>query len=973
MFRRFIALSLAVVLAAAPLTAYASEALGDDLDASRAEVNHRTELHSGTFWSNTYSDLREENYIVYAPSQRVTPVVTSGAHARQLTSVPNAAAQLEARGYRVVAGINGDYYDTANGLPLGCAMSEGKLVSVQNANYAIGFTADGTCVMGRPELTISAQTAPDSAFAVAAFNCVRSSAYGIYLYDSSFNDRHSTGTSEAGVDVVCRVEGGTLSIGGSLTLRVEKILPAATDTTIADGTYVLTANRNADPSFVNTLLALTPGQTLEIRVAAADKKWNDVENMLGALYQLVENGQVCGGLPTGAAPRTAVGLKADGSVILYTIDGRKSGYSIGASLTQTAARLIELGCTTAMSLDGGGSTTLVGTLPTTESAGILNRPSDGYARAVTNQLFLVASSERAGGVSHIYLDADNRFVLPGSTVRLTAAAMDEHYIPTSSAVSLSADRGSIRDGVFTAPETGGEVTVRAEGYGASASMTLTVVTAPDSISMARDGAPLTALTLSRKESAPLSVRAMYRHLGVAGDASSFTWSVSGDVGTIDENGVFTAADRIGSGSVTASFGGKSVTIPISVTAEPLYALAGYERPFADVTGSSAVLSRCTDRSFVRYGAASGKLSYSASVGESALLPMDFSVPGKYEKLNLWVYGDHSGAALTLTTDAGSAYLGTLDFSGYRPLSAVLPVGTTRLTGLAITSPTAVSGTIYLDQLVLAYGDVFDVTAPAILLTREERVVSGTVLDDCDGAALSLLRVTYDGAPLEHSFDKTGALRVSLPEADGNAHRVTICAGDASGNLSRTSLDLAASGLSPAFPDMTDHWANSHVAYLKTAGITTGDENGNFRPDAGISRQEFAVFLYRCLKPAQDFSAVELSFADAADIGPWAYESVRAMVALGVTNGTVNGMGESVFAPTSSISRQEAVTMIGRLFEKGYAAPELTFIDSGSVAPWAQEYVSVLSTMGILTGSDGMFRPNDSMTRAQVAAVLYKML
>ncbi len=43
---------------------------------------------------------------------------------------------------------------------------------------------------------------------------------------------------------------------------------------------------------------------------------------------------------------------------MYTIDGRQSGYSIGATLTQVAERMVELGCVTALSLDGGGSTAI---------------------------------------------------------------------------------------------------------------------------------------------------------------------------------------------------------------------------------------------------------------------------------------------------------------------------------------------------------------------------------------------------------------------------------------------------------------------------------------------------------------------------------------------------------------------------------------------------------------------------------------
>lgn len=89
--RKFLSLSLAAVLAAAPLNAFASDALGDDLTSSSVEVNERTELNAGTFWSNTYSDLRQENYVVYSPNARVKPIVSGGDYTTQLTTVSTAA------------------------------------------------------------------------------------------------------------------------------------------------------------------------------------------------------------------------------------------------------------------------------------------------------------------------------------------------------------------------------------------------------------------------------------------------------------------------------------------------------------------------------------------------------------------------------------------------------------------------------------------------------------------------------------------------------------------------------------------------------------------------------------------------------------------------------------------------------------------------------------------------------------------
>ena len=414
---------------------------------------------------------------------------------------------------------------------------------------------------------------------------------------------------------------------------------------------------------------------------------------------------------------------------------------------------------------------------------------------------------------------------------------------------------------------------------------------------------------------------------------------------------------------------------MSVSADPLRTLDTFEQPFEAYTGVNAMLSQNTNESYVRRGSASGRLDYATYPGVSAEIGLNYPVKASYDSVNFWVFGDAGGAMLTLETDAGSTDAAYLNFTGWQQLSFTLPAGATRITGLSLTSDTERISAIYLDQFVLSYDGVVDSAAPVITFDTQTDPtrVTGTIADDCDGASLTTLRITYDGAAIDYSWSG-GTFSVTLPESDGQLHRVTVVAGDASGNLTRKSADILAQDLSPAFPDMSDHWANSYVSYLKRSGITNGDEYGNFKPDTNISRQEFAVLLYRYLAPAQDFSSVSLPFADSADIAPWAYDGVRAMYALGVTKGSTGADGSAVFYPTANISRQEAVTMIGRLLEKGYAAPALTFRDSAQVAPWAESYVSTLSALGILTGdTDGRFLPASPMTRAQVATVLYKLL
>lgn len=970
--RKFLSLSLAVVLAAAPLNAFASDALGDDLASSSVEVNERTELNAGTFWSNTYSDLRQENYVVYSPNARVKPIVSGGDYTTQLTTVSTAAKKLEARGYRVVAGINGDYYDTATGIPLGSMITEGVLRNASSEYYAIGFRDDDSTVMGKPSLRITAQSDYGRSLTVTAFNYVRQSSFGIYLYDSTFNARATTGTSEEGVDVVCSAVGGSLGLNGSLTLVVEQVIEGGKDTPVGAGQYVLSSNLKA-AGYVEQLRALQPGERLTLSVSANGSEWNGVTNMIGALYQLVDNGQVCSGLVNGAAPRTAVGLKRDGSLVLYTIDGRQSGYSIGATLTQVAQRMVELGCVTALSLDGGGSTAMVATSPDSTVSTLVDKPSGGSERAVTNHIFLVADSRPTNSVGHVYLESESTRVLPNAQVKLTATALDTNYIPmANSNVSLRADKGTIDGNVLTAPASG-TVTVTANAGGASAQTKIDVITQPDSISVKQNGKAVSAITLSAGETATLTASAMYRHLPVLGDNKGFTWTVQGNVGTI-ENGVFTASGSIGSGSVTASLGRISVTVPVTVTARALRTLDGFETSFATATGTRAMLSYNSEMTRVHNGYASARLDYAIGSEGNAYIGLNYAIPSNYDQLNFWVYGDNSGAQLALVTDTGSVNLGALNFSGWKLLTANLGAATA-ITGMIVSSDTELISAVYLDQLVLSYGGLTDTTAPKLSLqyNAASNTVTGTVKDDIDGAAIPTIHVTYDGKSYtSYAYNQSsGALSITLPAGDGAQHRVSVVAGDASGNLSRAGVNAGTSSATPAFADMRDHWANDAVAYLKRSGISNGS-NGNFLPDTKISRQEFAVLLARYLGSSQDHSSVQLPFADTNEIASWALNGAKAMYSLGIIKGSSDGSGKLYFNPTANVSRQEAVTMLGRLTEKGYAQGALKFTDSSAIQSWAAEYVSTLSEMGILTGfNDGSFRPNGAMTRAQVATVLYK--
>ena len=246
LLRKTLSLLLTLSLAAAlAVPAAASEALGSDLTAKDTLLNEKTQLSTNVFWSSTYSDLRTENLITYTPNKDVTPIVTYGNVLTDTTKVSAMSRTLEAQGYRVVAGINGDFYNTSTGLPVGIVVTEGQLRSSDAGYYAVGFRADGTAVLGKPGVKVTADLgyqALDSAGAslqvvrqLAGVNKARVSSGGIYLYTYDFNAKHTTGNTEPGIDVICSIEDGELSIGDTLTLRVEQVVEASAATAIREG------------------------------------------------------------------------------------------------------------------------------------------------------------------------------------------------------------------------------------------------------------------------------------------------------------------------------------------------------------------------------------------------------------------------------------------------------------------------------------------------------------------------------------------------------------------------------------------------------------------------------------------------------------------------------------------------------------------------------------------------------------------
>ena len=141
-------LTLALVLALGPSAAAYSAAYGDEVWLRETQLHDGVTLSENIYWSGGYDQPRRESYITYDPyeSGRIFAAAAYGVSVCDRLTAASAAQTYESMGYRVVGSINGDFYDTVTGYPLGVLISEGEILSGSSNYYAVGFREDGSVV-----------------------------------------------------------------------------------------------------------------------------------------------------------------------------------------------------------------------------------------------------------------------------------------------------------------------------------------------------------------------------------------------------------------------------------------------------------------------------------------------------------------------------------------------------------------------------------------------------------------------------------------------------------------------------------------------------------------------------------------------------------------------------------------------------------------------------------------------------------
>jgi hypothetical protein len=290
--------------------------------------------------------------------------------------------QRRLAGSATSAGVNGDLFALATGRPSGILLRGGSLETPPNRERSsAGILADGTLDIRRVAFQGTWQGS-GAARALARLNAVPA-ASGAALFTPAYGPATP---AVAGATAVVLFPFPLASPGVDLPATAVELVPAGAPIAIPIGGAVLVA-RGASAQAVAA--EVVPGATVTVRLGLTPD-WPGVVGAIGGGPQIVRDGKpvfragefFTSGQLNQRSPRSAVGQTADGRILLVAVDGRQAGYSVGVTNFELAQALVRLGATTAMALDGGGSTTMAfdGTL--------LNRPS-GPERAIASALMLV--------------------------------------------------------------------------------------------------------------------------------------------------------------------------------------------------------------------------------------------------------------------------------------------------------------------------------------------------------------------------------------------------------------------------------------------------------------------------------------------------------------------------------------------------------------------------------------------------------
>lgn len=168
-----------------------------------------------------------------------------------------------------------------------------------------------------------------------------------------------------------------------------------------------------------------------------------------------------------------------------------------------------------------------------------------------------------------------------------------------------------------------------------------------------------------------------------------------------------------------------------------------------------------------------------------------------------------------------------------------------------------------------------------------------------------------------------------------------------------------------------HWAYDALTFCLDHGFLSREADGRVRPNKPITRGEFVTSLAKFCGVDESYRYyAETGYRDIAsgsELAPyvkWARDA-------GLMDGS-NG----AFHPDDYLTREQMATVVARYLTALGRAPggaaQTAYKDQSRISTWALDGVALCTREGILQGSNGAFLPKGKLTRAQTAAIVYRL-
>ena len=196
------------------------------------------------------------------------------------------------------------------------------------------------------------------------------------------------------------------------------------------------------------------------------------------------------------------------------------------------------------------------------------------------------------------------------------------------------------------------------------------------------------------------------------------------------------------------------------------------------------------------------------------------------------------------------------------------------------------------------------------------------------------------------------------------------------DVAKVNISVESPYTQTVFEDMIGRKEHIAAIRLSEKEIMKGSENEDgkliFSPEKTITREEFIAMAMKATGKTVSVSAINTGFLDDDSIQS-EYKSYIAVASqLGIVNG-VAADGGYYFYPDREITRAEASVMLNKILGLSASENKPVFSDASTVPAWAENDITALSEHGILDTSNGCASPNEKLTRAEAAEMLYKAI